>query len=474
MQLMEGLNQVHMQKEQSSFRDRNGFVFYEGNNAYRAVFESYKQQYDFLSAGLYNFLVQQNLLIPHKELPVEEWNTTMLKNGEKRFYKLLQPEKIPFISYPYEWCFQQLKDAALLSLKIQLKALEHNMSLKDASAFNVQFLNGKPVFIDTLSFDLYKEGEPWIAYRQFCCHFLAPLAIMSHAATDLRRLSEIFIDGIPLSVASSLLPFKTRLQPFYLLHIHYHARLEKKYSGDISASEKVKRPLSKAKLIAIINHLVSGIQSMELPLKKTEWANYYSEFSYSNSAIEHKRRIVEKWVSAIRPKMTWDLGCNTGLFSETVQPFSEEVISLDNDHLAIEKLYALIKEKGYQNILPLVLDLNNPTPAIGWASLERKSFIERGGTNLILALALIHHLCIGNNLPLANVAEFFSKLTEWLIIEFVPKEDKQVQRLLVTREDIFTDYNQENFEQAFGKFFILEKKEQVIESERTLYLMKRK
>lgn len=474
MRLTEALNQVHMLREPSSFRDRNGFVFYQGNKAYRAIFESYKQQYDFLlSSGLYSFLVEQNLLIPHKDVPADDWNTAISKREEEPVYKLLQPEKIPFISYPYEWCFQQLKDAALLTLKIQLKALEYNMSLKDASAFNVQFLNGRPVFIDTLSFDLYKEGEPWIAYRQFCCHFLAPLAIMSHATSDLRRLSEIFIDGVPLSVASSLLPFKTRIQPFYLLHIHYHARLEKKYSGDISASGKVKRLLSKAKLIAIINHLVSGIQSMKLPPSKTEWANYYREFSYSNSAIEHKRKIVEEWVSAIRPEMAWDLGCNTGLFSETVQPFSGQVISFDNDHLAIEKLYALVKEKGYQNILPLVLDLTNPTPSIGWANRERKSFGERGGADLILALALIHHLCIGNNLPLVNVAEFFSKLTEWLIIEFVPKEDKQAQRLLVTREDIFTDYNVQNFEQAFGKFFTLEKKEQVVETERTMYLMKR-
>jgi ribosomal protein L11 methylase PrmA len=248
--------------------------------------------------------------------------------------------------------------------------------------------------------------------------------------------------------------------------------LETKYSGDTGASKKLKHHLSKAKLQRVLTHLQSGIRSMKLLSKNSEWVNYYSEFSYTGVAIEHKKQMVKQWTSQISPKRVWDLGCNTGMFSEVVQPFSEQVISFDSDHLAIEKWYALIREKGYNNILPLVLDLNNPAPAIGWANRERKSFVERGTADLVLALALIHHLCIGNNLPLANVAEFFSKLTEWLIIEFVPKEDKQAQRLLVTREDVFTDYNQQNFEQAFGNFFTFEKKEQLTETERTLYLMK--
>lgn len=463
-----------MQREHSSFRDRNGFVFYCNDLVYRAVQESYKQQYDFfLSSGLYNLLIEQNLLVHHKELSPDQW-TTVLSKTEKQVYKILQPETIPYISYPYEWCFQQLKDAALLTLTIQLKALEYNMTLKDASAFNVQFLNGKPVFIDTLSFDHYEEGNPWIAYRQFCSHFLAPLAIMSHVTTDLRRLSEIFIDGIPLSLASSLLPFKTRINPFYLLHIHYHAKLEAKYSGDADAAKKVRRPLSKTKLVAILNHLVSGIRSMKLLSKKTEWADYYSEFSYSDVAIEHKKQLIKEWTSAIAPKTTWDLGCNTGMFSKLVQPYSEQIISFDTDHFAIEKFYTSVKEKAYKNILPLVLDLNNPTAAIGWANRERKSFVERGKADLILALAFIHHLAIGNNVPLPAIAEFMSEHTNWLIIEFVPKQDKQVQRLLVTREDIFTDYNQESFEISFQNFFTIEKKQSLIETERTVYLMKRK
>ncbi|HWJ25717.1 MAG TPA: hypothetical protein VNS32_04190, partial [Flavisolibacter sp.] len=382
--------------------------------------------------------------------------------------------KVSFISYPYEWCFQQLKEAALLTLQIQLTALEHNMTLKDASAFNVQFHEGKPVFIDTLSFDHYSEGNPWVAYRQFCSHFLAPLAILSHVSADLRRLSQLYIDGVPLAVASRLLRSKTRFSPFNLLHIHYHAKLEAKYSGDIDAAHKVKRHLSRPKLVAIINHLVSGIRSMKLPSEKTEWSDYYGEFSYSDQAIENKKSLIRQWTSSIAPKTAWDLGCNAGLFSELIQPISQQVVSFDIDHLAIEKFYALVKEKKYTNILPLVLDLNNPSAAIGWANQERKSFAERGNADLILALALIHHLAIGNNIPFTDIAELFKRLSEWLIIEFVPKKDKQAQRLLVTREDIFSDYNEQCFETAFQNFFTIENKQPITGTDRTLYLMKRK
>jgi ribosomal protein L11 methylase PrmA len=462
-----------MQKEHSSFRDRSGFVFYENGNVYRAVSNSYKGQFDALvSSGLYDVLVKEDLLIPHTESLSSRLSLAIDLNPN--IYKILQPEKLFYISYPYEWCFQQLKDAALLTLDIQLKALEHNMTLKDASAFNVQFRHGRPVFIDTLSFEQYVEGNPWIAYRQFCCHFVAPLALMTRVTSDLRRLSQLFVDGIPLSVASKLLPRKTRLSPFYLLHIHYHAKLEAKYSGDAEASKKVKRHLSKTKLIAILNHLASGIRSMKLPSKKTEWADYYSEFSYSDKAIESKKTLIKEWAAAISPKITWDLGCNAGMFSEIVQPFSQQVVSFDIDHLAIEKFYNSVKEKKYKNILPLVLDLNNPSASIGWANKERKSFAERGKTDLILALALVHHLCIGNNVPIADVAEFFGNLTRWLIIEFVPKQDKQTQRLLITKKDIFIDYDQGGFEKAFEAFFTIENKQQITGTERILYLMKQK
>jgi hypothetical protein len=464
---------MNVEIEKSSFRDKSGCIFYNNGSVFRAINQSYKTDFDLLhSSGLYDELTRDGLLIAHREVNNHEISEAVL--DFQTVYKIIQVEKIPFISYPYEWCFEQLKDAALATLDIQMRALKHGLVLKDASAFNIQFYKGKPVFIDTLSFEKYVEGKPWIAYRQFCQHFLAPLALMSKVDPALGKMSEMYIDGIPLSLASKLLPYKTRFSPFYQLHLHYHAKLESKYAGDVKADTKLKRGLSKQRLTAIIDHLQSGIKGLHLQVDKTEWNNYYNEFSYTEPSIEHKKALVYEWAKEIKPSMVFDLGSNTGMFSDLIRDVASDIIAFDIDQLAIEKLYRNNKKKNIENILPLLLDLSNPAPAIGWANEERKSFAGRGQANLVLALALIHHISISNNVPFQKVAALFSRLTETLIIEFVPKHDSQSQRLLVTREDIFDDYTQENFENAFLLFFSIDRKENIRESERTLYLMTRK
>jgi hypothetical protein len=456
-----------VQREQASFRDPAGFIFYKGDKVFRSVSNSCKTSFDLLIiSGLYKKLSETGLLITHEETDLDN------EISDPSQYKILQLPRIPFISYPYEWCFSQLKCAALLTLDIQIHALEHGMTLKDASAFNVQFYKGKPVFIDSLSFDPYKEGEPWIAYRQFCRHFLAPLSLLAKVSPDLYRLSEIHLDGVPLVLASDLLPWKTRFSPFYQMHIHYHAKLEQKHAADTTFNRKLH--LSKARLIAIINHLRSGIRSMELPMKKSEWSDYYNEFSYTEESVKHKKELVETWTKKLLPQTTWDLGSNTGVFSEIVANISGNVIAFDIDYLAVEKFYLESVSNKEEKILSLVLDLSNPTPATGWANGERRSLTERGPADLVLALALIHHLSISNNLPFYHVAKYFRELGKALIIEFVPKNDPQSQRLLVTREDVFHNYTQNVFETAFQEFFNIEERTPIIGTERILYFMTRK
>jgi hypothetical protein len=456
------------QREQASFRDPAGYIFYKGEKVFRSVSHSYKPSFDkLIDSGLYNHLIEKEWLIQHEETDPE-----LHSEGEPAAYKILQLPRIPFISYPYEWCFSQLKSAALLTLDIQLASLEHGITLKDASAFNVQFYKGKPVFIDSLSFEEYKDGEPWIAYRQFCKHFLAPLALIANVSHELYRLSEIHLDGIPLSLTSELLPWKTRLSPFYQMHIHYHAKLEQKHAGDTHSNSKLK--LSKTRLTAIINHLRSGIHSLKLPLVKSEWSDYYKEFSYSAEAIQHKKDLISEWTQKLQPDITWDLGSNTGMFSEIVEKISGNVIAFDSDYLAVEKFHLDCISKRTEKILPLVLDLSNPSPATGWANRERRSLSDRGPADLVLALALIHHLSISNNLPFPHVAKYFSELSKVLIIEFVPKTDPQSQRLLVTREDVFGNYNQGEFEKAFEEFFHIENRQPIRATDRTLYYMERK
>lgn len=461
----------------SSFRDPSGFIFIEDGVLLRQINQSYRADYDkLLESGLYQALSSAKLLLPHEEF--KNGSTPVgaevdAATAAAACYKIVRPEHVPFISYPYEWCFSQLKDAALLTLAIQKVAIEHGMTLKDASAFNVQFVRGKPILIDTLSFEAYQEGMPWVAYKQFCQHFLAPLALVAHGDLRLHKLSQSFIDGIPLDLAANLLPRTTLLDIGLLTHVHMQSKFQQKYAKQEASTAITDRKLSKTALLGIIDSLESTVKGLRLKGQDSFWRNYYQEHNYSSSAFQAKKTAVEGYLAAVSPKTVWDLGANTGIFSRLASSQNIFTLSTDMDALVVEANYQKAKEDGDQNLLPLVVDLSAPAPAIGWANSERMSFGERGPADAALALALIHHLAIGNNVPLASVADYMGKLTKSLIIEFVPKEDSQVNELLQMREDVFPDYNQSGFERAFETRFAIKQKGRLGDSERTLYLMER-
>jgi hypothetical protein len=451
---------------EGSFRDPNGFVFIRDGKIYRQINRSYQDDFELLTSdGLHQSLVDSGLLIDFKEVDLE-----LASSSDA--YKIIEPEQLKFISYPYEWSFSQLKDAALTTLKIQKAALNAGMSLKDSSAYNIQFLHGKPVFIDTLSFEKYKEGLPWVAYRQFCQHFLAPLALMSYTDIRLNLLLKVFIDGIPLDMASSLLPGKSKLNFSLLSHIHFHAKGQKRYQDKQVQSKSMK--MSKFLLLALIDSLESAIKKLKWKPKDTEWGDYYEATNYSSDSINEKKKIVSSFIEQVNPSTVWDLGANTGEFSRIASERSIETIAFDIDSAAVEKNYLQIKKSNETFILPLILDLTNPSGGIGWGNTERTSLLDRGPADLVMALALIHHLAISNNVPLAKVAGFLKNLAPHLIIEFVPKSDSQVIRLLSTREDVFPNYTIEGFENEFSQFFHIEKKVRVDNTERTMYLLRSK
>jgi hypothetical protein len=447
----------------SSFRDPSGFVFLKDGHLLRQVNRVYQDNFDHLvRSGLYQDLIRSELLIPHTEVGLPYAATD-------EAYAVIEPERVPFISYPYEWCFSQLKDAALLTLRIQAKALEYGMSLKDGSAYNVQFVRGKPVLIDTLSFELYREGQPWVAYRQFCQHFLAPLALMSYVDVRLHQLLRVYIDGVPLDLASQLLPTRTWGNFGLLSHVHLHARAQQRFADRSAASTR--RQFGRTAFLGLVESLRSTVDKLTWHASGTEWHEYYAITNYSEAAFEHKKQLVAELLAQTSPppKRVWDLGANTGLFSRLASDRGILTISFDMDPAAVEQNY---RENGPQpNILPLVLDLTNPSPGTGWANRERMSLLDRGPADLGLALALIHHLAISNNLPFGEVVRFLSHVCQTLIIEFVPKSDSQVQRLLSSREDIFEAYDQESFEREFGTFFTILRREPIKDSSRTLYLM---
>ena len=450
----------------SSFRDPSGFLFYKGGFLYRQVNRAYKEHYDHLMAsGLYKDLVDASLVIPHEEVSVDSARGDLA-------YKVIRPEAIPFISYPYEWSFSQLRDAALAMLNIQKRALEHGMSLKDSSAYNIQFRKGAPLLIDTLSFEKYREGQPWIAYRQFCQHFLAPLALMSYRDIRLGQLLRIYIDGIPLDLASSLLPARTRFAFSLFSHIHLHARCQEYFSDKVI--NRNGRAVSRRGLAALIDNLESAVGRLKWDIRDTEWSNYYYETNYAPDALNQKKQLVAGFLEKINPKMVWDLGANTGLFSRIAGDKGIDTICFDADPACVEKNYRECVKSGETHILPLVLDLTNPSPGIGWENRERSSFLERGPADAALALALIHHLAIFNNLPFKKIAAFFANICSSLIIEFVPKNDSQAQRLLSSREDIFPDYTESAFEGEFTRYFSIQDSAKIKDTERTLYLMRKR
>ncbi|HEY4502562.1 MAG TPA: SAM-dependent methyltransferase [Candidatus Paceibacterota bacterium] len=448
-----------------SFRDPAGFLFLKDKILYRQINIAYKENYDyFINSGLYKALREKELLIPHEE-------TTTQKQYSPNGYKIIKPEVIPFISYPYEWCFSQYRDAALLTLAIQKKALECGMSLKDASAYNVQFKNGKPVWIDTLSFEKYPEDRPWVAYRQFCQHFLSPLTLMSFKDVRLSQLMKIFIDGIPLDLTSRLLPFHTYVRGSLLSHIHLHARSQKYFANQSARAHHAK--ISHFALRALIDNLESAIKNLKWNPQDTPWANYYQDTNYSSVASIHKEEVANSFLTILKPNIVWDLGANTGRYDRMKGSRSAQTIAYDNDPLAVERNYLNCKRENEKNILPLYMDITNPSAPLGWENNERMSLLERGPADTVLALALIHHVAISHNIPLEKIAHFFAKLCKSLIIEFVPKSDSNVQKLFFTREDIFPQYTQHFFEIAFQQYFKISHVEKIRESERVLYCMER-
>jgi hypothetical protein len=455
-----------------SFRDPSGFLFVREGTVYRQINPTGAENYDrLIASGLYATLTESGQLIAHEEVD--------LSPADPPAYRIIRPLQLPFISYPFEWSFGQLKAAALLTLAIHREALDHGQVLRDASAYNVQFYRSKPVFVDTLSFGAYREGEPWVGYQQFCKHFLAPLALMAKVDVALLQLLRVHIDGVPLALACKLLPFSTKLSFPLLTHLHLHARSTRKWANAGASTETAVQRLhlggvSRNAMIGIIESLERGINSLTWAPTGTEWSDYYANTNYTKASHEHKAELVARFTAQTGAKVVWDLGANTGLFSRVAADSGAMVYSFDIDPATVERNWRNVVSNNETRILPLLQDLTNPSPAIGWGLDERSSLLDRAPADLVMVLALIHHFALSNNVPLGRIASFLRRVGRHLVIEFVPKEDSQVRRLLATREDIFPEYHLQGFERAFAPYFRVLERIPLRESVRTLYLVERR
>lgn len=449
----------------SSFRDPSGYVFVDNGDIKRVINPIYFKQYKALTnSGFFDVLFKNELLIPHEEL----------SNTDKEI--IIKAEKIPFITYPYEWSFNMYKEAALLTLKLQKYSLEHGFSLKDASAFNITFNNGKAVFIDTLSFDFYAENSPWRAYRQFITHFFGPLVLAHyHGAQQLKLISN-FIDGIPVKMLSSMLPFKTKLSPVLYSNIHLLAKLEDKHNEDYKGEAK-KSSLSKKGQLNIIQSLYDYIKRLDLK-EHSEWGNYYDKTNYTDDAFIKKSEIINTWVKTIEPERLIDIGGNDGTFVRKLNSAVKTAMVCDIDNNAVDFNHKTMKLGKEQFMLPFVLDVLNPSAAIGLNNKERDSFLNRikdFAPDLTLALAVIHHMSLSGNVPFSQSGKFFASFSKFLIIEFPKREDSWVQRLLNNKADFkdhFDFYNHNAFEIDYSEYFEIIEKHIIPSSERIMYLMK--
>lgn len=384
---------------------------------------------------------------------------------------LLEHERVPFVSYPYEWPFEMLREAALLELELLRAALGEDMTLKDASPYNVQWRGARPVFVDVGSFERLRAGEPWAGYRQFCKLFLYPLMLQAYRDVPYHARLGGSLEGIDPSEARALLRGRDLLRPGVLSHVVLHARLERRHGDDEDVARELRRAGFRKELIdANARRLERLVGRLRWRPGQSTWTAYGDSAPYDRADAERKDAFVREVTGARRWSLAWDLGCNDGRFARIAAEQAGYVVAMDADHPSVDALYRALRDEGRESILPLVVDLAEPSPPRGWRGRERAGLEERGRPDLVLCLALVHHLSIGRNVPLGEVLDWLAELGAALVIEFPSPEDPMVRRLLRRkRTDAHPDYRVDLFERALGERFEVRRRETLASGTRTLY-----
>lgn len=453
--------------EPGSYRDRNGAVFYTDGAVCRGISAKALANFERLRTAAFfeEFVARGKIVATQREA------SSPRLTSESGWAALLRHARIPFISYPYEWPFGMLKDAALLHLELMLAALKEGMILKDSSAYNIQWNGAEPIFIDIPSFEILPKGEPWIGYRQFCELFLYPLMLQAYKGADFRPWLRGSINGIPADAMRALLSARDMLRPGVLMHVIAQAALQRRYSaGSNVRGSLAKAGFDKRLIVANVEKLRKIVAGLEPGGKRTVWADYAQSHSYDAGEFEAKRDFVARAAASRRWPLVWDIGCNTGTFSRIAEEHADYVVAMDGDWMAVEQLYRAQKGRPEaRKILPLVVNLADPSPNQGWKGLERKSLPDRGRPALTLCLALIHHIVIGSNIPMRDFVEWLASLGTSLVIEFVGRDDEMVQVLLANKDDQYDDYTPENFEALLAARFGIEDKRPLKGGKRIIY-----
>jgi len=437
-----------------SYRDREGRVFFRDGRVFRALSPTALADWNALSGtAFFQRAMAAGQVITTAPAEVSDEELATLSH---RWVAALEHERIPFITYPYEWCFGMLRDAALLHLDLLLGALAEGLILKDSSAFNIQWKGARPVHIDVPSFRTPSPGEPWVGYLQFCQQFLYPLMLMAYKNVPFQPWFRGAIDGITPAECQALMSFRDHLRPGVLTHVYLQSRLQARTAD---ASWSLKKELGDAGfqtslIVSNARRLRRLVERLRWKQTSSEWSDYASEHSYGDEDEAIKREFVRSAADTRHWSLVWDLGCNTGEYSTLVADRADTVVAMDGDQLAVERLYSRLRSQATGTIVPLVMNLSDPSPDLGWRGEERRALTRRGKPDLTLCLALIHHMVIGANIPLDEFVDWLASLESYLVLEFINKEDAMVKKLLLNKEDIYDDYAQETLERSLARHFV--------------------
>ena len=454
--------------EAASFRDPDSRVFYADGIVYRALSKRGAEQWERVAAtDVYARLLDQG-----KVVATERVDGNVSEGVLAGAAALLRHDRIPFVSYPYEWTFGMLKDAALLQLEVLREGLGEDVVSKDATPYNIQWRGTRPQFVDVGSFEVLEPGEPWVGYRQFCMLFLYPLLLQAYKGIAFQPWLRGALDGITPEQCRRVMSLRDVARPGVFTHVYLHSRLERRHADtDRDVRAELRRAGFKKELIvANLRRMEKVIRRLEPRASASAWTGYRATDSYTQDDAARKEEFVQAAVAARRRRLVWDLGANEGRFARIAAANADYVVAADGDAAVADALYRTLKAERAETILPLTMNLVDPSPALGWRGRERSSLADRGTPDLTLCLALVHHVAISGNVPPRSFLEWLRSLGTALVVEFPTLDDPQVQRLVVAkRERVHPDYNRPSFEQALGELFDVETTLELAGGNRVLY-----
>jgi hypothetical protein len=462
--------------ESGSFRDADSYVFYTEGGVFRALSQRGLEDYESLAdSRMFETFSRDGLLVRTERVEVPS-DVPALRG--QRPAGVLRHERVPFVSYPYEWPFGMLRDAAVLQLDLLLAALEEELILKDSSPYNVQFRGPRPTFVDIGSFERLRSGEPWIGYRQFCMLFLYPLMLQAYKGLEFHAWLRGALSGITPEQMRAVLSGRDLLHRGVLTHVRLHARLERRHG---ERPREVKRELrqagfSKELIRANVTRLRKLVSRLRWEPPKGVWTEYGERSHYTDRDTEAKDSFVRSVARSRRWGLVWDLGCNDGRYSRVVaDEGARYIVAMDGDQGTVNLLHRALLDDGASNILPLKVDFTDPSPSLGWRERERKPLLDRGRPELILCLALVHHLAIAGNVPVREVVDWLISLGGAVVVEFPTRDDPKVKQLLsAKRPGTHLDYDQAFFERCVADSFQIERSQTLPSGTRVLYFLQPK